>query len=309
MRTAQLLRPLFNSSNRLLVVLDAGASLPQEWPVSPNILYLSLHNSLGARLAASRAVRDGFETGGMVTNYYDAGYLHTLAITNGFTDSGGKICFNHATAYRREEFTMKPLREHLDKYPNACLLNLFSGDYAEWYFSDMKELFGDNTPPAYLSPFMLEENLLSRSVHAGSKTRGVAAWAKQLDNDLNRSFVQSLENSGRDANLFSLFGWEAATLAHAASQLWAQNVRMGVATGEALKNGAYETPRGKLYFNDEWNTSLAPMYEAELAADDKGNNRLIITTPISDVQTEFKKMTQPDLGETTSGWFNGYTCC
>src|SRR3989338_2192712 len=50
-RSAQLLRPLFMAANRLLIVLDAGANLPQEWPTTPNILYHSLHNSLGAWLS------------------------------------------------------------------------------------------------------------------------------------------------------------------------------------------------------------------------------------------------------------------
>ena len=33
-RTAQLLRPLFLAANKMLIVLDAGANLPNEWPAA-----------------------------------------------------------------------------------------------------------------------------------------------------------------------------------------------------------------------------------------------------------------------------------
>src|SRR4051794_32562428 len=49
-RMAQVLKPLFQASNRLLIVLDAGANVPHEWPETPNIIYHSLHNSFGSWL-------------------------------------------------------------------------------------------------------------------------------------------------------------------------------------------------------------------------------------------------------------------
>ena len=33
-KTAQMIRPLFKAVNKILVVLDSGANLPQEWPRS-----------------------------------------------------------------------------------------------------------------------------------------------------------------------------------------------------------------------------------------------------------------------------------
>lgn len=308
MRTVQLLRPLFMSANRLLIVLDSGACLPQEWPVSPNILYLSLHNSLGARLAAIRAIQDGFSSGGMITNYYDAGYLHTLAITEGFTGNGGTINFNIATGYLRQEFNLESLRENMSSHPGSCLLTLFSGDYAQYYFNDTKTLFGSDTPPAYTAPFMLEEGMLARTVFNGGKTKGVAAWSRTLDNKENRAFAAALAAAGREANLFSLLGWEAGTIAASALEVLQKNNLQGIPTGEAIKATTYESPRGNIRFEDNWNTSLSPMFEAELAADEKGNNQLIVTGTSTDIEAEFRKMTSTELGETVSGWFNSYIC-
>src|SRR5690606_28766694 len=59
-RMAQLLKPLLLSCNKLLLVLDSGANLPQEHPECPNIVYLSLHNALGAYLSARLAIKDGY---------------------------------------------------------------------------------------------------------------------------------------------------------------------------------------------------------------------------------------------------------
>src|SRR5690606_27025170 len=56
---AQLLRPLFLATNRMLIVLDAGAHLPHEWPSSENIVYHSLNNAIGAYHLGDMARRDG----------------------------------------------------------------------------------------------------------------------------------------------------------------------------------------------------------------------------------------------------------
>ena len=53
-KTAQLLRPLFLAANKILIVLDSGAHLSQEYSSSPNIIYHSLHNALGASFRQER---------------------------------------------------------------------------------------------------------------------------------------------------------------------------------------------------------------------------------------------------------------
>ncbi|MFM2017861.1 MAG: hypothetical protein RL007_1517 [Bacteroidota bacterium] len=307
-RTAQLLRPLFMAANKLLVVLDAGANLPQEWPVSANIIYHSLHNSLGAYLAAQRAVHDGFSQGGMVSNYYDGGYLHTLAITNGFINKGGTICFNHATGYTPEEFKLNPIVEHVDKFPDSCLLPVFSGDFAEWLYRDLKKLFPEKLPPLYLPPFALEETMLSKSVFPGPSAYGIAAWSKHLDNTENRIFTEAMAESGRNANLFSLLGWEGARIAVEALARMTENKNDAWLTGEQIKTFRFQSPRGEIYFDAATNTSLAPMYEAQLEDDSSGNCRLKITGDAKETSAAYTAMTAPPLENVISGWYNSYTC-
>jgi branched-chain amino acid transport system substrate-binding protein len=108
-RTAELLKPLFLSVNKLLIVLDAGANMPNEYPTCPNIIFLSLHNALGARLTAKLATEKKLVKGAMITGYYDGGYLQTFSISESFTDFEGKIVFNHATGHSKQDFSVQIL--------------------------------------------------------------------------------------------------------------------------------------------------------------------------------------------------------
>jgi branched-chain amino acid transport system substrate-binding protein len=308
MRTAQLLRPLFMAANRLLIVLDAGASLPQEWPVSPNILYLSLHNSLGARLAARAAAADGYKTGGMVTNYYDAGYLHTLAITQGFTDHGGEIRYNIATGYQRSEFKLEAIEEHSTAHPNSCVLGIFSGDFAEWYFDDTGKIFEKFSPGAYLAPLMLEEQLLSKSKFNGGKSRGVVAWSAKIDNQENGILLTAIEKQGKKTNVFTLLGWEAGLILGALQEDVNTAWFNGVQLGEQVKELKLMSPRGSLTFSAEWNTTVHPMYLVDVKESLSGNMELEVVQTITDTSQEFEKLCAVELNETVSGWFNSYMC-
>ncbi|WP_205944125.1 ABC transporter substrate-binding protein [Pedobacter sp. HDW13] len=212
-RMAQLLRPLFLAANKMLIVLDAGANLPNEWPSCPNIFYHSLHNALGASLAAKQAANDGLKSAGMVTGYYDGGYLHTYSISKAFEEKGGAITFNHATGFRSEEFTVEPLKEYLAQYPDSALLSIFSGDFVQWYFEGIKKSFDGQNLPVYLPPFGFEEMMLADTEYPGNKIKGIAAWSKKLVSDENEAFMDTITAAGRMPNLFSLLGWEGASIA------------------------------------------------------------------------------------------------
>lgn len=307
-RSAQLLRPLFMASNRLLIVLDSGANLPQEWPATPNILYHSLHNSLGAWLSAKLAVKSGLSNGGMVTGYYDGGYLHTAAITYGFTNSGGTIQFNHATGYTQDDFTMLPLKNLCPENNSTCLLSLFSGDFNEWFMRDIKNIYGNNCPPIFKAPFALEESMLEKTMHPGSSIKGIASWSRLLPNDLNKIFCERLKESGFIPNLFSLLGWEAAFIASKTTDLMTENKNNGRLVAELLKQEIFDSPRGPIQFHNESNTTIAPMYEVEVKDNGNGNCSLEIIKTVDQPIGDFEEMMIIPLEGAISGWYNSYTC-
>ena len=306
-RMAQVLRPLFMAANRLLIVLDAGVHLPQEWPISPNIYYHSLHNSLGTWLSSVMAVRDGHTNGGIATGYYDGGYLHTIGSHNGYVSSGGTIGFTIATGYRSEDFSMQPLKEQFDPLTNSCVFSLFSGDYVQWFFKELNLHFPGQNIPVYLPPFAFEESMLKDAEYPGNHVKGTAAWSKKLSNKENKTFIETLQSTGRDPNLFSLLGWESASIiVFLLDQLSAN--RDFKAAGEALNDFSFDSPRGLVTFHAESHCSIAPLYEAKIVDDGTGHCAVEIIKAIPGITGEYEKLLSQELGEAVSGWYNSYTC-
>ncbi len=305
-RSAQLLRPLFMAANKLLIVLDAGAGLPQEWPVSPNILFHSLHNALGAWYSGKQAALN-FNEAGMVTGYYDGGYLHTMAITEGFTQNGGQIKYNHATGYRLEDFSLNAIGDHMNRYPDSCILSLFSGDFNQWFIRDMGKIFGENFPTIYTSPFALEETMLSRSAYIG-KINGTVGWSETLPNLSNKVFKDSIISQGRNPNVFSLLGWESAFLTKLYVDFSAKGNFNQHEIVTQIKSSTFESPRGIIRFNDKTNTSLSPMYDALVVPDQNGNCALEIVGQIEGLEHFYEKIVSIELNNAISGWFNSYAC-
>jgi branched-chain amino acid transport system substrate-binding protein len=306
-RTAELLRPLFLAANKMLIVLDSGASLASEWPSCPNIFYLSLHNALGAWMSAKNATKEGYKSGGMVSGYYDGGYLHTYSISKSFEATGGNINFNQVTGYKEDDFTMSPLKNHLMQYPNSALLSLFSGDFVQWYFREIKKEFEGENLPIYLSPFGLEETMLQNAVYPSNKIKGVTSWSKKIENEKNKLFVTTFESLGKKANFFSLLGWESAQLAIEIIDLSFKHSNKIISIANELQLFEFETPRGKIYFDSKTNTSIASLYEVTVI-ENNGMCELKLGNQIQNIKEEFEKMCALPLINVTSAWYNSYTC-
>lgn len=308
-RTAQLLRPLFLAANKILIVLDAGANLPQEWPVCPNIIYHSLQNSLGAWLSSKEATKDGYFSGGMVTGYYDGGYLQTYSLCNSFEQSGGTICFNHATGYKEDDFTMEPLKNYLDEFPNSALLSLFSGDYVQWYFSGIKDWVFDKKTTIYLSPFGFEETMLQKAVFPNCRIKGVAAWSKNINSQENNLFITTIKKAGRTPNLFSLLAWESAQIAIEIVALLNKHENNISQTTSELLNFEFISPRGNVSFNSKTNTSVTQLYEAEIVLNEEdGMCSVNLLSEIKDTKETFELLCDLELDSATSAWYNSYVC-
>ncbi|CAN1575100.1 Leucine-binding protein domain containing protein [Flavobacteriaceae bacterium] len=307
-RTAQLLRPLFLAANKMLIVLDAGANLPHEWSACPNIFYHSLHNALGAWHIAKDAVANGYKNAGMVTGYYDGGYLHTYSVSKSFEMAGGTICFNHATGYKDLDFTMEPLKLHLEQYPDSALLSLFSGDFVQWYFEGIKKLFENKNIPIYLPPFAFEETMLSQAVYPSNNIKGIAAWSKNINSEANLNFIETITETGRTPNLFSLLSWESATIALKVLELAEIHKKNTSKIATDLQLFEFESPRGTIYFDSKTNTSISPFYNATIVPTEDGMCEVLIEGEAKGVFENFVNLTNQDLNNSTSAWYNSYAC-
>lgn len=307
-RMAELLRPLFLAANKILIVLDAGAHLPNEYPVCPNIFYHSLHNALGAWFAAKEAVSNKHQTAGVVTGYYDGGYLHTYSMSKGFEQAGGSIVFNHATGYKNEDFTMDPLINHLENHPNSVLLSLFSADFVQWYFKELKEKIKPNSTTIYLPPLGLEEMMLADAIYPDNEIKGIVAWSQKSENDQNKLFKETMEAAGKTSNLFSLLGWESAQIVVKTLDLITEYKNKISQIAIELHDFEFESPRGKIYFDAKTNTSIAPMFKATVVANKNGNCELQLENEIIDVFQNFEILNQNNQHNAYSAWYNSYVC-
>ncbi|MDI9308850.1 MAG: ABC transporter substrate-binding protein [Limnohabitans sp.] len=307
-RAAQLLRPLLLATNSILVVLDAGAHLPQEYSTCPNIVYHSLHNSLGAWLAAQKAMNDNHTKGGLITGYYDAGYLQTYSMTKGYLMAGGEIVFNHATGFKPEDFTMAPLKEFSKAFPKSALLSLFSADFTQWYFNELKENLKEEDFTVYLSPFALDENILAQTNHPDKKIFGVAAWLKNLDNDENKIFTNTFNSLEKNTSIFSLLAWECASLITIISDIITQEGNSISNLPKLLGSFTFESPRGTVSFHEKTNTTLSPLYEVEVVKTNEDKCKLKLLSKIEDTHSPFETISTLELNDSISAWHNSYTC-
>ncbi len=302
---SQLLRPLFLSLNRILIVLDSGANLPHEWPKCDNIIYHSLNNSLGAYLLGSLIKKDGSGDVAVSTCYYDGGYLHTLALGQGLAKAGLKINSNIATGYLREKFSMLEMKPFIDSKRGGAIVGIFSGDFLQWYFQEMKTHFPNRSENVYLTPFALEEKMLAQAIHPSGTVKGIATWSEQLDNAENIEFISEMQNKGKETNLFSLLGWEVGQiLAYLEERQLTKN---GGEAIENLLNYQFLSPRGLVAFNIDTNTSFTPMHVAEIVENGKGGCKLKMIEEIH-VEFAFSDLTKIDLQNAVSGWNNSYVC-
>ncbi|MFC4815504.1 ABC transporter substrate-binding protein [Flavobacterium sp. GCM10023249] len=307
-RMAELLRPLFLATNKILIVLDAGANMPQEWSVCPNIIYHSLHNSLGAFLSSKLAIKKGYTTGGMITGYYDGGYLQTYSLSKSFENEGGTICFNHATGYKEEDFTMEPLTGFLNSYPDSAFLSLFSGDYVQWYFEKIKALFNGTNIPIFLAPFGFEETMLKNVICPSDNIHGIASWSKNIINPENKAFIETIESLGKTPNIFSLLGWESAELVKRIASLLESNTNNIPKVIEGLNEFQFKSPRGIITFYSKHNQTIAPLYEASIVPDANGNCSVLINSTIENTNHYFDDLYSQELEGITSAWYNSYVC-
>jgi branched-chain amino acid transport system substrate-binding protein len=307
-RGAQLLRPLFLAMNRILIVLDAGANLPHEADFCPNIIYHSFHNSLGTWLSSKMAIRDGFSNGGMVTGYYDGGYLHTVALTEGFVRNEGKIQFNIATGFKPETFSMNELVQHRKNHPESAVLSLFSGDFVQWYFNELIQHYGVSDIPVYLSPFGLEEQMIENANYPGPNVKGITAWSKHLDSEENKYFLTSVEkNLNKIPSIFLLMGWEAALLVDTIINLQTTLDIKGV-SAELLRSISFKSPRGQINMFEAINTTYAPMYEASIISTENNTCSIQIDAVIEHTLEHLNEITTIQLNNSETAWYNSYVC-
>ena len=295
---AEPLYKLAEASARPFIILDAGMQLP-EGKRSPYCYHISLQGVHGCRIAGQLA-GEGQRKVLMATSFYDGGYRGPWSYDRGLSEAGGSVCGNYISSYKLAEFTIDPSIGLLQISGADSVAACFSSYLAELFFNALRERNDEATPlPFYCSPFMAEEQLLSRCDFPGGEFYAVVPWTISLKGRQQADFIDCIKNqNSKTANIFHLLGWEAAMVATQATSHGAQS----------LKDFSFDSPRGPVRIHPETHHTYAPLYKGRIGGDEKCKCVFEVTETISVNASQHEKILIDKTGAIVSGWRNNYVC-
>ncbi|MDF2934570.1 MAG: hypothetical protein K0R36_3901 [Chryseobacterium sp.] len=294
---AELIHPLFESSDKTLLVLDSGYHFPSFAGKLPNAYFISLQGSLCTRVIVNQAIEHGYKNFAFTCSFYDAGYRPSYIYATAVEEKGGTIGFNHVTSLRRADFTLAPLTEYLEQEKETAVLVTFCGDMAEDFFGESNKIGSNHS--VYGTGFTSDELWLRKIAYPGKDWNSAVAWSETLETPENEIFVKALNNNKEGkANLFSLLGWEAALF-------------IGLENSE-FDDISINSPRGKVWMNPENRFTEAPVYYATVAKNENTGNCLLKDVHIASV-TEIERESLKNNIQTMQNievntWLNAYAC-
>lgn len=298
--TAEFIQPLFESSRKLLIVLDSGYHFQNFEKKLSNVFFISLESSLCSRVIVRKAIEEGQYKFAFTCSFYDAGYRSPYAFSTAIEDKGGSIHYNHVTALKKVDFNLAPLEEFLEKNDNISLVASFCGDMAEDFFRESSKLKNISSSKIYASGFTAEESWLNKISYPGYTWSCAIPWSANLTNEANQEFVTIMKNiHEQKANIFSLLGWEAGLF-------------ISISNGQSLDNITIDSPRGKVRINPNTGSSEAIVYYATVVKNEAtGNCILENITEVTDLEEERERLNYHILAlqnTTNNSWFNSYAC-
>jgi branched-chain amino acid transport system substrate-binding protein len=304
---AKKLSPLFAAAGKLLVITNAGANYPGSSTSFSNTLFHSLNDSLYSFITGQLCSRlPEHKKAIMATSYYDGGYQHCHAMINAYEMAGGELCFNFINQFNKEAFNIGSLAAFIQSNPAInTLLCLYSGDMARCFYEQIAplqlqynlQLFGspmlfDSTPGDFdeANPFV-------------KHIRGYIGWTPTLPNVQNQDFIAFFKKAfNREANLFSLQGWETALLVNNYLQQRAAGASIIEAVAQ-LQQQPLQSPRGNLQLNGHYAVT-GPAYLVSAT----GAMNIKVEETVENTGPAWKEMMAQVPDSAFSTWHNTYLC-
>ncbi len=294
---AEPLYGLAEATQRPFIFLDAGMQQPHV-PASSSCYHISLQGLHACRMAGFLAGETGKTL--MATSFYDGGYRGPWSYARGVEESGGSVCGNYVSGYKVAEFNIDGYMALLASSGADSVSACFSSYLAGLFMKALKEKQPAATArPFYCSPFMAEEQLLSKCEFPGGTFYTVVPWATSISNNEQQAFIKAIRaHKEKEATLFHLLGWEAG--------LATAHLMQGQA--RSLAGFSYNSPRGRVTIHPDTNTTYAPLYKGMIIADHDNKCRLCITGTIPVTADEHLQVMLDRPEGVSSGWKNNYLC-
>ncbi len=307
MRVADIIYPLAEALQKPVIIVNPGANYADNWVTPDNIVFLDLKDTLLSRLSGLNARKHDFSKAVFAISYYDGGYHHGHSLVTAFQEEGGEIVHTYISPLRSDEFNITALSEFLQANPEInCLLSLFSGEESNRFLGELKNLDLDHKLHIFSSPFMLEEQTVAGfECQDKVKVHAYLPWHSGIDSAENENFKQQIaQETKKEANLFSLLGWEAGILIGEYLNSAIENSN-GTQFLSSLKNQTFVSPRGEMIFDPLTHHWVGPAYFATI--DEKGW-RIEEFKSTEECMVEWKLLIDKSNVGDSSGWMNTYLC-
>ncbi|NLR59163.1 ABC transporter substrate-binding protein [Chitinophaga polysaccharea] len=302
-KIAQLARSL----NKLVLLMHSGAKYMHAWEPHPAVLSNTLNHTIHCRLTGLYAAGNAADAA-VCTSFYDAGYAHTHALVQPYSDSGGSVQYNFVSQYILKDFNIAPLTDFLHANPQVqTLLALFNGDLAHYFLQQLQQLTLAPQLQIFASPMLLDETLTS--VH-GELTvpfpiRGYVPWVSSLPHKANQLLkVQFEQYSGRAVSLDSMHGWETGIILEHIFNTAAGHQFQAKKILAALADITIDSPRGPLRMDIATHHMIAPSWLVETSE----NLEPVIIGENVDTLQVWQDVVREQPAGIASGWINTYLC-
>jgi branched-chain amino acid transport system substrate-binding protein len=308
LRITEMLQPLFAASNKVLLMVNMGTDIPENWNVGATTIIHSLNFCLNAKLTGALAAQQINKKTINTLWYYDAGYLQCFSMINGNQQKGGSAAFYHITPLKDKEFSLQPIQQFLIENNDVkTVLCLFSGIQIPLFYKEIAALQQSHQLHLFVSPMMLDESI-KKEVTANFLTNvatGFVPWHSSLNNPTNSIFKNQLAQSGKATNYFSVLGWDTGTLIQKIKHQYQQGNTNAAQIVQSIAGQKIDSPRGWIKIDPSSNYVYAPAYKGICT----NTFDIVIQDEQIDIEKEYTEFKQVKINlAETSSWKNTYLC-
>ena len=305
---ASQIEPFINASGKVLISIDPGATIPGTHSPNPHQLSLSLQAAYGSALSTHLALQDAHNNVAYFTSFYDGGYLHGYSTARVLEKNGGAIKVNFISPFNASTVDSNIVKEKINESNASAIILQECAESGAVFLNSCSNGSLPTDFPIYASPFMLEENWISTHPYYFSNIQGFVPWHANIKSEENKLFVDFMFNeTGKQANVFHISGWEAAMLVYGCASAINQQITHPIQVLDELSKTTLISPRGKLTWMPEQRHFVAPMHHVKLINNNGFYKTELMDRALTKTNTWLEFANDVPTG-TISRWFNMYLC-
>ncbi|NVK66056.1 MAG: ABC transporter substrate-binding protein [Flavobacteriales bacterium] len=301
-----LMEDIVSSLNALqtpLIITNIGGNAPLFFDHGEYIF----SNSFGLWESAFKAAQWAVERFGPKTAYgsyfYEAGYGLYSAFCDGLSKSGGEVIFNQVSEFNPNPDDFSIFEKQMEIESPNFLYMLYSERDAVGFLNKLNASQMNGKYPIVTSGVLINDEILDKVEGSPKEIFNVSSWDLSDDSSMNLAFIKEFRSlNGKEANYFSLLGYECAGLICSAmkNEKWEMK---GQSRADAIKNAEYIGPRGNLNFKN----SNATIAQQNVYALNESMKRVKIAE-LGEMDARDEVLERLKLSANPSGWFQPYLC-